>query len=54
MIDNKPMFWNRGRKRWLLDRDADQANLAGDGDGDPKPPPKPKPKWHQTRAIKLS
>jgi hypothetical protein len=40
------MFWNRGRKRWVPDRDADQANLAGDGDGDgdTKPPPKPKPK----------
>jgi hypothetical protein len=43
-IDGKPMFWNPGRKRWVPDRDADQANLAGDGDDDTKPPPKPRPK----------
>jgi hypothetical protein len=52
VIDGKPMFWNRGRKRWVLDmdKDADQANLADDGDGDPKPPPKPKPKAKTPKA----
>jgi hypothetical protein len=45
MIDDKPMFWNRGSKRWVPDRDADQANLADDGDGDDtKKTPKPKSK----------
>ena len=40
-IDGKPMFWNRGSKRWVPDKDADQANLAEDGD---EKPTKKKPK----------